>query len=264
MSEKRPFEMILLELRENIAIVTLNRSNSLNALNRRTLDELSEAFAEIQTNDGLNGAILTGTGEKAFAAGADIKELASLSAVEALQLSQQGHSLMDQIENLGKPVIAAVNGYALGGGCELAMACTIRIAAETAKFGQPEVGLGLIPGYGGTQRLPRLIGKGRALQMILTGKSIEASEALRIGLVNEVVLAPTLISHCIEIVKSIAANAPFAIRLALDAVNRGLNTSQTDGCAIEADLFAMCATTDDRNEGTSAFLQKRKPHFHGH
>jgi enoyl-CoA hydratase/carnithine racemase len=170
---------------------------------------------------------------------------------------------MDEIENLGKPVIAAVNGYALGGGCELAMACTLRIASDTAKFGQPEVGLGLIPGYGGSQRLPRLVGKGRAMQIILSGKSIDAAEAWRIGLVNEVVAAPQLVDRALEVLKSITANAPIALRQAIAAINRGLESVLAEGCALEADLFALCAATADRTEGTTAFLAKRKPVFSG-
>jgi enoyl-CoA hydratase len=218
---------------------------------------------EIGLDGKIRGAIITGAGPKAFAAGADIKELAVMIPIEAQTLSAQGHALMDEIENLGKPVIAAVNGYALGGGCELAMACTLRIASDTAKFGQPEVGLGLIPGYGGSQRLPRLVGKGRAMQIILSGKSIDAAEAWRIGLVNEVVAAPQLLDRALEVLKSITANAPIALRQAIAAINRGLESALAEGCALEADLFALCAATADRTEGTTAFLAKRKPVFSG-
>ncbi len=257
------FETIIFDISADVAVLTINRPEVLNALNRQTLVELLQVVREIGLDDKVRGAIITGAGPKAFAAGADIKELAVMTPIEAQTLSHQGHVLMDTIETLGKPVIAAVNGYALGGGCELAMACTLRIASETAKFGQPEVGLGLIPGYGGSQRLPRLVGKGRAMQMILSGKAVDAAEAWRIGLVNEVVPAPQLLDHALVALKSMTANAPVALRLAIAAVNRGLETAQIEGCALEADLFALCAATADRAEGTTAFLGKRKPEFHG-
>jgi enoyl-CoA hydratase/carnithine racemase len=257
------FETIVFDIRGDAAVVTINRPAVLNALNRQTLVELSQAVREIGLDGKIRGAIITGAGPKAFAAGADIKELAVMIPIEAQTLSAQGHALMDEIENLGKPVIAAVNGYALGGGCELAMACTLRIASDTAKFGQPEVGLGLIPGYGGSQRLPRLVGKGRAMQIILSGKSIDAAEAWRIGLVNEVVAAPQLVDRALEVLKSITANAPIALRQAIAAINRGLESVLAEGCALEADLFALCAATADRTEGTTAFLAKRKPVFSG-
>jgi enoyl-CoA hydratase/carnithine racemase len=257
------YETIIFDIRDDAAVLTINRPTVLNALNRQTLVELLQAVHEIGLEDKVRGAIITGAGPKAFAAGADIKELAVMTPIGAQALSAQGHALMDAIENLGKPVIAAVNGYALGGGCELAMACTLRIASDTAKFGQPEVGLGLIPGYGGSQRLPRLVGKGRALQIILSGKSIDAAEAWRIGLVNEVAAAPQLLERAFEILKSITANAPIALRQAIAAVNRGSESAQSEGCALEADLFGLCAATADRAEGTTAFLAKRKPAFHG-
>ena len=211
----------------------------------------------------MRGVILTGAGEKAFIAGADISELAHATALEAEESSRFGQKVLDLIENLGKPVIAAVNGFALGGGCETAMACTIRIAVETAKFGQPEVKLGLLPGGGGTQRLPRLVGKGRALQIILSGGMISAAEAYRIGLVNEVVPAANLIARAEEILKQIASNAPVSVRLSLEAVNKGMDTSQSEGFALEASYFGLCAATEDKKEGTSAFLEKRAPQFHG-
>ena len=211
----------------------------------------------------VRGVILTGAGDKAFIAGADIGELAHASAVEAEQASRFGQEVLDLIENVGKPVIAAVNGFALGGGCETAMACTIRIAVDTARFGQPEVKLGLLPGGGGTQRLPRLVGKGRALQLILSGGMISAQEAYRIGLVNEIVPAANLIARAEEILKQIAANAPVAVRLSLEAVNKGMDTSQSEGFALEASYFGLCAATDDKKEGTTAFLEKRAPQFHG-
>jgi enoyl-CoA hydratase len=206
---------------------------------------------------------LTGAGDKAFIAGADLSDIAHVSALEAEASSRYGQGVLDLIENLGKPVIAAVNGFALGGGCETAMACTIRIAAEHAKFGQPEVKWGIIPGGGGTQRLPRLIGKGRALQLILSGEIISAQEAYRVGLVNELVPAPELMARAEAILKQIFANAPVAVRFSLEAVNLGLETSQEMGLALEASLFGICAATEDKREGTSAFLEKRAPQFHG-
>lgn len=251
------------EKRNRVAVVTLNRPDVLNALNRHMLTELAKVVDQARLDDDIAGLILTGAGGKAFAAGADIKELAVLTPIEADSLARQGHALMDAIEDLGKPVIAAVNGYALGGGCELAMACTVRIAGENAKFGQPEVTLGLIPGYGGTQRLPRLVGKGRALQMILSGRSIDAQEALRIGLVNEVVPPASLLARAEAMLASMTTNAPLALRLAIEAVNHGLDSSQANGCTLEAALFAVCAATEDRKEGTGAFLAKRKPAFSG-
>ena len=207
--------------------------------------------------------ILTGSGDKAFAAGADIAEMANDTPAEAEDKSRHGQRLTTLIENLGKPVIAAVNGFALGGGCELAMACTIRLAGETAKFGQPEVTIGIIPGYGGTQRLPRLAGKGRALQLILTGEVIGAQEAYRLGLVNEVVPNADLISRAEAILSRITANAPVAVKLAIDAANRGLDVNLEQGLNIEASLLAQCVATEDMKEGVDAFREKRKPTFKG-
>jgi enoyl-CoA hydratase len=241
----------------------LNRPKVLNALNRQTWNELRTVFEDARDDPEIRGAILTGAGDKAFIAGADIGELAHVTAVEAEQSSSYGQSVLDLIENLGKPVIAAVNGYALGGGCETAMACTIRVAADHAKFGQPEVTLGLIPGGGGTQRLPRLVGKGRALQLILSGGMIDAQEAHRIGLVNEVVPAGALLSRAEAILKQIFANAPIAVKFSLEAVNRGLETNLAEGLSLEASLFGLCAGTGDKAEGTSAFLAKRAPQFNG-
>jgi enoyl-CoA hydratase/carnithine racemase len=211
----------------------------------------------------VRGVILRGAGDKAFIAGADISGLAQATAIDAERSGRFGQQVLDLIENLGKPVIAAINGFALGGGCETAMACTIRIAVEHAKFGQPEVKLGLLPGGGGTQRLPRLVGKGRALQLILSGGLISAQEAYRIGLVNEVVPAADLIARAESILNEIAANAPIAVKYALDAVNKGMETSQNEGLALEASYFGLCAGTEDKKEGTSAFLEKRAPHFAG-
>jgi enoyl-CoA hydratase/carnithine racemase len=254
---------LLCEKKGGIAYVTLNRPKVLNALNQRTWEDLRAAFEEARDDAAVRGVILTGAGDKAFIAGADIGELAHLTAVEAQASSTYGQAVLDLIENLGKPVVAAVNGFALGGGCETAMACTIRVASDHAKFGQPEVTLGLIPGGGGTQRLPRLVGKGRALQLILSGAMIGAEEAHRIGLVNEVVPADDLITRSEAILKQIFANAPLAVRFSIEAVNKGLETSQTEGLSLEASLFGLCAGTDDRKEGTSAFLEKRAPAFHG-
>jgi enoyl-CoA hydratase len=235
----------------------------MNALNRRTVEELDAAFHAAKEAATVKGIILAGAGEKAFIAGADIAELSAIDGDKAGEFSAKGQQVLLFIETLGKPVIAAVNGFALGGGCETAMACTIRIAAENAKFGQPEVKLGIIPGYGGTQRLPRLVGKGRALQLILTGDLIDAHEAYRIGLVNEVVPAADLISRCEAILNQIDANAPLAIRYAIDAVNEGVNTDLSSGLKLEAKYFTLAAGTDDRKEGTSAFVQKRAPQFQG-
>jgi enoyl-CoA hydratase len=251
------------EKMSSIAYVTVNRPKVLNALNTPTWTDLQAAFEDAKADASVHGVILTGAGDKAFIAGADISELANVDAYDAEESSRFGQGVLDLIENLGKPVIAAINGFALGGGCETAMACTIRIAAEHAKFGQPEVKLGLLPGGGGTQRLPRLVGKGRALQLILTGETISAQEAYRIGLVNEVVPAANLIARAETILKQISANAPIAVKFSLEAANKGMNTSQAEGFALEASYFGICAATEDKKEGTSAFLEKRAPQFHG-
>jgi enoyl-CoA hydratase/carnithine racemase len=252
------------EKKGSIAYVTVNRPKVLNALNTPTWTDLQAAFGDAKADASVHGVILTGAGDKAFIAGADISELANVDAFDAEESSRFGQGVLDLIENLGKPVIAAVNGFALGGGCETAMACTIRIAAEHARFGQPEVKLGLLPGGGGTQRLPRLVGKGRALQLILTGETISAQEAYRIGLVNEVVPAANLIARAETILKQISANAPIAVKFSLEAANKGMDTSQAQGFALEASYFGICAATEDKKEGTSAFLEKRAPKFHGH
>lgn len=254
---------VLYEKKGAIAYVTLNRPKVLNALNAGTWEDLNTAFEAAQNDDEVRGVILTGAGEKAFIAGADINELARLNAVEGEQSSSHGQAVLNLVENLGKPVIAAINGFALGGGCETAMACTIRIASETAKFGQPEVKLGVLPGAGGTQRLPRLVGKGRALQLILTGEIISAQEAYRIGLVNEVVPVANLVPRAEAILKQIFSNAPLAVRYSLEAVNKGSQTSQDEGLALEASFFGLCAGTEDKKEGTSAFLEKRPAKFQG-
>ncbi len=254
---------VLYEKKGAIAYVTVNRPKVLNALNTPTWKDLRTAFEDARDDATVRGVILTGAGNKAFIAGADISELAHATAVGAEQSSRFGQGVLDLIENLGKPVVAAINGFALGGGCETAMACTIRLAVDTARFGQPEVTLGLVPGGGGTQRLPRLVGKGRALQLILSGEMIGALEAYRIGLVNEIVPAAELIARAEVILKQIAANAPIAIKLALEATNKGLETSQSEGLLLEASYFGLCAATEDKTEGTTAFLEKRPPQFHG-
>jgi enoyl-CoA hydratase/carnithine racemase len=254
---------VLYEKKGAIAYVTVNRPKVLNALNTPTWADLRAAFEDARDDTSIRGVILTGAGNKAFIAGADISELAHVAAFEAERSSRFGQEVLDLIENLGKPVIAAINGFALGGGCETAMACTIRIAVETAKFGQPEVTLGLVPGGGGTQRLPRLVGKGRALQLILSGEIISAQEAYRIGLVNEIIPAADLIARAEDILKKIASNAPIAVRFALEAANKGMDTSQGEGLLLEASYFGLCAATEDKKEGTTAFLEKRIPQFQG-
>jgi enoyl-CoA hydratase/carnithine racemase len=256
-------ENVLYAKKDGIAYVTLNRPKVLNALNTPTWTDLRSAFEAARDDGTVHGVILTGSGDKAFIAGADVGELAHVAAFEAQQSSRFGQGVLDLIENLGKPVIAAINGFALGGGCETAMACTLRIAVESATFGQPEVKLGLVPGGGGTQRLPRLVGKGRALHLILSGEMISAQEAYRIGLVNEIVATANLIARAEAILKQIAANAPIAVKLALDAVNKGVDNSQDEGLLLEASYFGLCASTEDMKEGTSAFLQKRPAQFRG-
>jgi enoyl-CoA hydratase len=251
------------EREDATAVVTIDRAKVLNALNRETLDELRRALLEMRQDHGLRSVIVTGAGEKAFVAGADIGELARLTPADARAYALSGQHVFELIEHLGKPVIAAVNGFALGGGCELAMACTLRLAAETARFGQPEVKLGLIPGFAGTQRLTRLVGRGRALDLILTGRTIDAGEALAMGLVNRVVPAADLMAEARALARTFAASAPLAIRYALDAVNRGAWLPGAEGALLEASLFGLAVATDDMREGTAAFLEKRKPSFKG-
>jgi enoyl-CoA hydratase len=253
----------LYEKKGPIAYVTINRPKVLNALNKATIEELNEAFHDARDDATVRGVILTGAGDKAFAAGADIGEMANDTPADAEDKTRHGQRLTRIIENLGKPVIAAVNGFALGGGCELSMACTIRLAVETARFGQPEVKVGIIPGYGGTQRLARLVGKGRALQLILTADMIDAREAYRIGLVNEIVARDNLVPRAEAILTRINANAPIAIKLAIEAVNSGLDVSLGEGLNIEASRFTQCFATEDRKEGVAAFREKRNPSFKG-
>jgi enoyl-CoA hydratase len=257
------FENISVEKKDSLACLTVNRPTVLNALNKATLAEIAAALEDIRDDAGIAGLIVTGAGDKAFVAGADISEIASISAVEAFAFTRWGQAVFDLLENLGKPSVAAVNGFALGGGCELAMACTLRLATKSARFGQPEVKLGVTPGFGGTQRLPRLVGKGRALQMILTAEPIDAQEAYRIGLVNEIVESEKLQERAAQILRKIAANAPLAVRFSIEAVNRGLQTSQDQGLVIESALFALCAASEDKQEGTAAFIGKRQAQFSG-
>ena len=257
------YDNLLIERDEATAIVTINRPKVLNALNSQTLDELRRAILELKQDDSVRVVILAGAGEKSFVAGADINELAVQTPAGGREHALAGQHVLDLIENMGKPVIAAINGYALGGGCELAMACTLRLAADTAKLGQPEIALGLIPGYAGTQRLPRLVGKGKAMEMILTGAPIAADEAQRIGLVNRVVPAVALIAEARALAAQLAKNAPIAMRYIINAVNQGVEIPFAEACQYEATLFGLVASTDDMKEGTTAFLEKRKPTFRG-
>jgi enoyl-CoA hydratase len=254
---------LLISRDESVATVVINRPEVRNALSAATIDELRRAVLDLRHDDGVRVVVITGSGDKAFAAGADISELTTLTPMSARALSQRGQHVFDLIEHLGKPVIAAVNGYALGGGCELAMACSLRIASDAARFGQPEINLGLLPGYGGTQRLPRLVGRGRALELTLRGHVIDAAEAWRIGLVDRVVAAVDLTNAVRELAIELASKPPLAVRAILDAVDRGVDMPLTEGLAHEAALFGLIAATDDMKEGTRAFVEKRKPAFRG-
>jgi enoyl-CoA hydratase len=257
------FENILFEIREPLAILTLNRPEVLNALNQATFTDLEAAVTELAASDSVRAILLTGAGEKAFAAGADIQELATIAAMEGQRLADRGQRILDLIESCSKPVIACINGFALGGGCELAMACTLRLASETAKLGQPEVKLGLLPGYGGSQRLPRLIGKGAALKLLLTGEIISAAEAFRVGLVDEVVPADELLKRGEQLALAISANAPLAVRQTIAAVHAGYDLPLRQALDLEAALFGVCCATEDKAEGTRAFLEKRAPVWKG-
>ncbi len=252
---------LTVEYVEKIAVVKINRPDKLNALNRETLLELKEVFQKLKEDDNIYSIILTGAGEKAFVAGADISELNKLSMLEGKQFAEFGQDIFNSIEEMEKPVVAAVNGFALGGGCELALACHFRYASENAKFGQPEVNLGIIPGYGGTQRLPRLVGKGKAMEMILTGNLISADEALSIGLVNKVFKKEELLAKTIETLNLINSKGQQAIRLAVKAVNSAFKMDLNQGLNYEALLFGLCCGTNDFKEGTLAFLEKRNPNF---
>ena len=257
------YDNLLFEVSEKIARITFNRPNVLNALNRKTMDELGDCLKKVRADDEIRVLILTGAGEKAFIAGADINELSQQTPVNGREFTLYGQEIIHRLETLGKPAIAAINGFALGGGCELAMACTLRIASRNAKLGQPEVKLGLVPGYGGTQRLPRLCGKGVAHELILTGEMISAEEALRVGLVNRVVEPGELLATAEAIAKKIIANAPLAVKYAMEAVERGMEMPQEEGLYLEATLFGLCCATQDMREGTRAFLEKRPPKFEG-
>jgi enoyl-CoA hydratase len=256
-------QTLLVERDDAVLVVTINRPDKLNALNTQTVSELRQVMDEAAADAGVRAIVLTGSGEKSFVAGADINELAVQTPVAGREHARAGQAVFDRIERLGKPVIAAVNGFALGGGCELAMACTMRLAADTARFGQPEINLGLIPGYAGSQRLPRLVGRGRALELLLTGRQIPADEAFRIGLVNRVVPAAELMTQARALAHELAAKAPIAVRYILEAVAGGLDMSFADAQDYEATLFGLVATTEDMREGTRAFLEKRKPTFQG-
>jgi enoyl-CoA hydratase len=258
-----PFENLLVDRDGPVAVVTINRPRVLNALNSATLDELRRVALELKQDDGVRAIVVTGAGEKAFVAGADINELAVLSPAAGREHALAGQHVFDLIENLGKPVIAAINGFALGGGCELALACTIRIASDTAKLGQPEINLGIIPGYGGSQRLPRLIGRGPALELLLTGDQISAADAYRLGLVNRVVTPANLMGEARKLAQTLASKAPIAMRYIIDAVNNGLQMGFREAEIAEATLFGLVSATEDMREGTQAFLEKRKPEFKG-
>ena len=254
---------LLFELSDRIARITINRPDKLNALNGTVIAELGDAVTRIETDAAIGAVILTGAGPKAFVAGADISELAGQTPLDGKARSILGQQVFRRLERCGKPVIAAVNGFALGGGCELAMACHVRLAAEHAKFGQPEVKLGIGPGYGGTVRLPRLVGKGRALELLLTGGMIDAAEAHRIGLVNRVVPADRLLAEAEALARAILENGPLALRACLEAVDAGLDTSLDQALLLEANHFGLLSASSDMKEGTKAFLEKRKPVFKG-
>ncbi len=257
------FENLLVIVKDGIATLTVNRPDKLNALNDQVVSQLHAAADLLRADDLVKGVILTGSGTKAFIAGADIGDLAKQGVLEGRRRSLAGQAMLRAFETMGKPVIAAVNGYALGGGCELAMACHVRIASENAKFGQPEVKLGITPGYGGTQRLPRIVGKGNALHLLLTGEQIDAREALRIGLVSNVVAADQLLDEAEKLMRTILANGPLAVQLVMDAVDRGLEMTLEEGLALEADAFGLVAATQDMKEGLTAFLEKRAARFQG-
>ena len=257
------YQTILFEVRDGVAFVTINRPDKLNALNDQVVEDLRHAAERIATEPEIRGALITGAGPKAFIAGADIADLARQGPFDGKARALRGQVVLRRLETCGKPVIAAVNGFALGGGCELAMACHMRIASENAKFAQPEVKLGIVPGYAGSQRLPRLVGKGRALQLLLTGDMIDAQEAYRIGLVNKVVPADQLLAEAEKLLRTILAQGPLAVRLVLEMVERGLEMSLDDGSNLEANLFGLVASSHDMREGLTAFLEKRPPKFEG-
>lgn len=255
------FKNIKLELNEGVSLIAIDRPKSLNALNLETLKEIDQALEEVKENEEVKVVIITGAGEKAFVAGADISEMKDMNPLKAKEFAEFGQKVFRKIELMKKPVIAAVNGYALGGGCEMAMACDIRIASHNAKFGQPEVGLGIIPGFGGTQRLPRIVGMSKAKELIYTGDMIDAEEALRIGLVSKVVEQEKLLEEAYNIAKKIMSKGMIAVRLAKEAINIGINADIETGMSYEAKAFAVCFATEDQKEGMAAFLEKRAPKF---
>ncbi len=255
------FKNIILEKDPPIAIVVLNRPKVLNALNAETLDELECAFYEIKGDNEIRAVVLTGAGDKAFIAGADINLLSTLGPAEGAEFASRGQRVLDQIENLGKPVIAAINGFALGGGCEISMACHIRLASSNARLGQPEINLGVIPGFGGTQRLARLIGEGRCMELVLTGDQIDAQQAMAMGLVNRVIDPEKLLDEAKSMARKIASKSAPIVGYCMQAVHRGLAGSLAQGLNLEANLFGLCCATADKAEGTTAFLEKRKPDF---
>ena len=257
------YQHLILDRDASVAVVTINRPEKRNALNSETVDELRRAILALKHDAAVRAVIVTGAGDKAFIAGADINELAVQTPVGGREHAHRGQHVLDLLETMGKPVIAAINGVALGGGCELAMACTIRLAADTARIGQPEINLGIMPGYAGSQRLARLVGKGRALELLLTGDAITADEAYRIGLVNRVVPAAQLSEAAKSLAGTLADKAPIAARYIIDAVNRGLEMPMAEAQIYEATLFGLVSTTDDMREGTKAFLEKRKAQFKG-
>jgi enoyl-CoA hydratase len=257
------YENLLYDVKDQIARITFNRPNVLNALNRKTVEEFGDCLDAARRDDSVRVLIITGAGEKAFVAGADINELAKRTPIDGKDFALFGQEIFHRLETMGKPSIAAINGFALGGGCELALSCTIRIASRNAKIGQPEVKLGILPGYGGTQRLARLCGKGVAHEMILSGEMITAEEALRVGLVNRVVELAELLPTAESIAKKIIANAPLAVKYAMEAVERGMEMPQEEGLFLEATLFGLCCATEDMREGTRAFLEKRPAKFQG-
>ena len=257
------FQNLLVDVRDRLAVVTVNRPKVLNALNDQTMEELRRLFLDLRHRDEILGVLFTGAGEKSFIAGADINELATQSPIEGKDRSRRGHHILEIIENLGKPVLAAINGYALGGGCEIAMACHLRMASENARIGQPEVKLGIVAGYGGTQRLVRLVGLGRALELLLTGEPISAQRAFEIGLVNAVFPAGELIQQSENILRKIMANGPIAVKLTMEAALRGTQMSLAEGLNLEANLFGLSCTTEDMKEGTRAFVEKRSAQFKG-
>ncbi|MGC1107151.1 MAG: enoyl-CoA hydratase-related protein [Candidatus Acidiferrales bacterium] len=257
------YENLLFEVRDQIGYITFNRPKVLNALNRQTVEELGDVLIRARQDAGVRALILTGSGEKSFVAGADINELAQRTPIDGKDFSLFGQEIFHRLETMGKPSIAAINGFALGGGCELVLSCTMRIASKNARLGQPEVKLGIIPGYGGSQRLARLCGKGIAHELILTGEMISAEEALRIGLVNHVVEQPELIATAEAIAKKIIANAPLAIKFSMEAIERGMEMPQEEGMFLEATLFGLCCATEDMREGTRAFIEKRPAQFKG-